>query len=102
MVALAIRYLNGWAMATDPADRGRPEWPPHPDRVFMALVSAHFETDGEPREREALDWLERQEAPGLLASECAERTAVTAFVPVNDTSVPRLSAGRAPTARAGV
>ena len=98
MVALAIRYLNGWAMATDPADRGRPEWPPHPDRVFMALVSAHFETDGEPREREALDWLERQGAPGLLASECTERTAVTAFVPVNDTSVPRLRAGRTPTA----
>ena len=98
MVALAIRYLNGWAMATDPADRGRAEWPPHPDRVFMALASAHFETDGGSGERDALDWLERQGAPGLVASGHTERVAVTAFVPVNDTAVPRLRPGQPPTA----
>ena len=98
MVALAIRYLNGWAMATDPADRSRPEWPPHPDRVFMALASAHFETDGEISERAALNWLEGQGAPGLLASGHTERFSTTAFVPVNDTSMPRLRSGRAPTA----
>ena len=43
MLCIGIRYLCGWAMATHPADRLRPEWPPHPDRVFMALTAAHFE-----------------------------------------------------------
>ena len=42
MIAIGIRYLCGWAMATHPADRNRAEWPPHPDRVFMALAAAHF------------------------------------------------------------
>ena len=99
MLALAIRYLNGWAMATDPADRNRAEWPPHPDRVFMALAGAHFETHGGPDERDALEWLERQGAPGILASAHAERSPTTAFVPVNDTAIPRLRSGRQPTER---
>lgn len=97
MVSMAIRYLNGWAMATDPSDRNRAEWPPHPDRVFMALASAHFETDGGASEREALTWLERQEAPRLWASEWTERTVGVAFVPVNDTTGPRLRSGQPPT-----
>ena len=46
MIAIGIRHLNGWYMASDSADRNRPEWPPHPDRIFMALAAAHFETDG--------------------------------------------------------
>ena len=41
MFSLGIRYLCGWAMATHPSERDRPEWPPHPDRVFMALAAAH-------------------------------------------------------------
>ncbi len=85
MAAIAIRYLNGWAMATDSADRERAEWPPHPDRVFMALAAAHFETDGDDGEREALRWLEEQDAPGMWASEANDRTVVTTYVPVNDT-----------------
>ncbi len=97
MVSLAIRYLNGWAMATDPADRNRAEWPPHPDRVFMALASTHFETDGDMVEREALIWVERQGAPGLWASEATERRVTTTYVPVNDVAVPRLRLGRTPT-----
>ena len=97
MLSLAIQYLNGWAMATDPADRNRAEWPPHPDRVFMALASAHFETDGDMVEREALTWLERQRAPGLWASEATDRRVTTTYVPVNDVAVPRLRSGRTPT-----
>ena len=59
MLAMSIRYLMGWAMATDPADRTRPEWPPHPDRVFMAMAAAYFEGGNAGDEREALEWLER-------------------------------------------
>ena len=68
MFALGIHYLNGWAMATHPADRESPEWPPHPDRVFMALAAAYFETDEDPAEWDALNWLEKQPPPQVVAS----------------------------------
>ena len=95
MLALSVRYLMGWAMATDPTDRSRPEWPPHPDRVFMALAAAYFEGGRPDAEREALTWLERQRPPSLWASEHAERSPVTAFVPVNDSALPRTRPGQA-------
>ena len=51
MFGLAIRYLNGWSMAAaDGAKKERPEWPPHPDRVFMALAAAWFETGQDEEE----------------------------------------------------
>ncbi|MEQ1825819.1 MAG: type I-U CRISPR-associated protein Csb2 [Pirellula sp.] len=96
MIAIGIRYLCGWAMATHPADRNRAEWPPHPDRVFMALAAAHFETDSEAPERNVLEWLEGQEAPHVIASDSMPRAIVTSFVPVNDASMPRLRAGKEP------
>ena len=46
-----IRYLMGWAMAAaDGAKKQLAEWPPHPDRVFMALAAAWFETGREEPE----------------------------------------------------
>ena len=90
MFAIGIRYLNGWAMATHPAGRERPEWPPHPDRVFMALTSTHFETEGNATEREALEWLEEQAPPALAVSGFNERSCITSYVPVNDVMIPRL------------
>jgi len=45
MFGFGIRYLMGWAMAAaDGAKKERAEWPPHPDRIFMALAAAWFET----------------------------------------------------------
>jgi len=105
MLALGIRYLTGYAVATDPANRSRSEWPPHPGRVFMALAAAHFETGEDPVEREALEWLESQPAPYLTAEEADERSVVTHYVPVNDKagpargilqSVPGLTRGKQP------
>jgi CRISPR-associated protein Csb2 len=89
MFAIGIYYLNGWAMATHPTDRERPEWPPHPDRVFMALASAHFETEGSATEHEALEWLEQQPPPALAVSSFHARSCPTSYVPVNDVAIPR-------------
>ncbi len=89
MFALGIRYLNGWAMATHPTKREMPEWPPHPDRVFMALAAAHFETEGDENERHALEWLQSLPAPALAATEAYYRDIVTSYVPVNDTEISR-------------
>ena len=97
MFALGVQYLMGVVYATDPASRQRPEWPLHPDRVFMAMVAAHHETDADPHEREALLWLERLGAPAIAAGPTGQsRQAVTSFVPVNDTEMPRLTAGHSP------
>jgi CRISPR-associated protein Csb2 len=95
MFAIGVNYLNGWAMATHPTDRERPEWPPHPDRVFMALASAHFETEGSVAEREALEWLEQQPPPALAVSGFNARSCPTSYVPVNDVAIPRLGKKKA-------
>ena len=89
MFALGLRYLNGWSMAA--ADGGRKEqaeWPPHPDRVFMALAAAWFDTDEDEEEAEVLRWLEALPPPAISASGFCSRTVVTSYVPVNDNASP--------------
>ncbi len=91
MLAIEVEFLTGRYVATRYNDRSRPEWPPHPARLFSALVATH--SAGAERcaaERQALLWLERQRPPLLRASlpeEVAEREAYTTFVPVNDPDV---------------
>ena len=97
-LTIAWEYLTGYAVATDPGDRDRVEWPPHPARVYMAMAAAWFETEPQPdapepehREHasqgEALRRLERLGDPELFVpaqSVHAERSPVTVYVPVND------------------
>ena len=105
MFALGLRYLNGWSMAAaDGARKQCAEWPPHPDRVFMALAAAWFETGGDSaavadeayrRECEALRWLEALPPPAIAASDATVRNVVVGYVPVNDVQVGnKLPAGR--------
>ena len=85
MFALGIRYLNGWSMAaSDGARKEQAEWPPHPDRVFMALAAAWFETGEDGEEGAALRWLEALPPPAIAASGATPRDIVTSYVPVND------------------
>ena len=89
MFALGLCYLNGWSMAAaDGARKEQAEWPPHPDRVFMALAAAWFETDEDEEEAEALRWLEALPPPAISASDFCNRTVVTSYVPVNDNASP--------------
>ncbi len=88
MLALEVNFLTGRYTATAYNDRGSPEWPPHPARLYSALVAAHHSTPGAPdEEKSALRWLEQQPPPSIGASEADCRDLVTVFVPVNDTSV---------------
>ena len=90
MFALGLHYLNGWSMAAaDGARKERAEWPPHPDRVFMALAAAWFETGEDPAEGEALRWLEALPPPAIAASDHDSRGAVVSYVPVNDATLRR-------------
>jgi CRISPR-associated protein Csb2 len=74
------------------ATHNEPEWPPHPARIFYALVSAlHvFQSEanegGDVEEREALEWLEQQGHPHVIAAphtEIGTRRVVTHHVPAN-------------------
>ena len=85
MFALGLHYLNGWSMsAADGARKEQAEWPPHPDRVFMALAAAWFETGEDCDEGEALRWLESLPPPAIAASDADSRAGVVSYVPVND------------------
>lgn len=94
MLAIGIRYLNGFAAAGEPDARDRPEWPPHPGRIYMALAAAHFETGADQAEREALLWLEGTArggeitAPLITAPDALRRAAASHYVPVNDKAGP--------------
>ena len=87
-IGIEVDFLTGRFVATCHNDRRQPEWPPHPARLFSALVAAWADAD-EPdaAERAALEWLESQAAPDIAASEAVPRKAVSHFVPVNDASV---------------
>ncbi len=84
---IEINFLTGRYIATYHNDRERSEWPPHPARLFSALVAAWAEDGRDPLERDALEWLEAQGPPLIAASEAAPRSVVSHFVPVNDTSI---------------
>ena len=100
MFALGIDFITGVAVMTNTASREKAEWPPHPARIFMALVAAHYESkplleDGHKaenawsRERAALEWLEGQGAPQMSWPEASPRDVVKVYVPVNDARVPQ-------------
>ncbi len=83
MLVIQAELLTGRFVATDYADRLEAEWPPHPARLFSALVAA-WADEARDDERAALRWLEAQPPPEILASAASRRDVVTVFVPVND------------------
>ncbi|MBN8514520.1 type I-U CRISPR-associated protein Csb2 [Accumulibacter sp.] len=55
MLALRIDFLNRLYHAADPTAYRAPEWPPHPDRVFQALVASAYGTAISPAPLRALE-----------------------------------------------
>ncbi len=83
-LVLEIEHLLGVAFAAQSQASTLPDWPPQPDRVFSALVASWGARGERAEERRALEWLERQIAPEIDASEGFPRSAATTFVPPND------------------
>ncbi len=83
-MALAIRItlLTDSFDAADSTDRRSPEWPPHPARLFCAMVAA-ARTD---EERDVLRWLERQDAPEVQAPGLVSTSTMNSYVVTNDTA----------------
>lgn len=89
MFALGVELLMGRAVISRWDNREEPEWPPHPDRVFMALVAAWGESGEHPEHLSALEWLETLDPPALAVPEAASvREPFTSYVPVNDDGSP--------------
>ena len=85
MFALEVEYLTGRAVASARDDRDSAEWPPHPGRLFMALVAAHAERDSnDEAENAALAWLESLRPPEISATGASYRVVLDVYVPVND------------------
>ncbi len=95
MIAIEVTLLTGRYIATAHHDRRGHEWPPHPARLFSALVGTWADADTpDETERRALEWLESLKPPAIGASgpdDVAVRRAVSHFVPVNDA---RLRSGK--------
>lgn len=91
MLAIRIDYLTGVSMATkhDDPSRVSAEWPPHPDRLFSALVAAAADLG----ERDALEltkpslqvlrWLCGLGAPQIAVTEARRRSAPEVHMPTN-------------------
>lgn len=90
MLVLEVEYLMGRALASRREDRKAVEWPPHPARLFSALVAAYKECDMGEDARFALEWLETLPPPAIYANppdhEGYVRDVCDVFVPVNDSN----------------
>jgi CRISPR-associated protein Csb2 len=90
MLCLHVELITGRYVATATHDRGAAEWPPHPARLFSALVAslpraeAALDPGAEARARAALLAVEALPAPTVWATEATMRAAVPVFVPVAD------------------
>ena len=85
---IEVNFLTGRYIATAYNNRREGEWPPHPARLFSAMVDAWADRDErEPQESRTLEWLEEQGPPAIAASEAGHRRVVSHFVPVNDVAV---------------
>jgi CRISPR-associated protein Csb2 len=89
-LVLEIEYLLGVVFAARNQVSEVPDWPPQADRVFSALVASWGARGERIEERQALEWLQAQRPPDLLASGGLPRTAATVFVPPNDPETGRV------------
>lgn len=87
MLAIRCQFLQGTYQASPPGAPGVVEWPPHPGRFHVAMVAAAWALaadEVDPRDLEALRWLEGQGAPELVCPpDAAERSAPLVYVPRN-------------------
>ncbi len=75
---IAVRFHDG-------RYHGQPEWPPAPARLFQALVAAAAKgATLDEIDKDALEWLERLDAPLILVPPARKGQTFANFVPNND------------------
>ena len=102
MLCIAVDLLTGRYAAASHTNQAEFEWPPHPARLFAALVATWAEEENNLQsdlEKQVLEELEKSLPPSIAASTIASQIGLsrsTYFVPVNDTTIfgPKLLAKR--------
>lgn len=87
MLVFEIEFLTSVSVAASPFHREMTEWPPHPDRLFQALVASWGRnTSPDFEERSALEWMENLGADSFALSAPLGllRDVTSTFVPPND------------------
>lgn len=86
MLTLRLGFPGGRYCAASHANETEPEWPPHPSRVYSALVASAYQRAGQfdGPVRDALLWFEQAGAPDIWCPKADLELAPTTFVPVND------------------
>ncbi|HND31489.1 MAG TPA: type I-U CRISPR-associated protein Csb2 [Myxococcota bacterium] len=84
MFALGIHYLTGRSASASYRDRKVAEWPPHPARLFSAMVATCFERGGDTEERAVLRWLAALGPPAMTVPAADRRSVLDSYVPTND------------------
>lgn len=89
MFAIEWDYLLGKSFASAwNSGRKEPEWPPHPDRVFQALVAAWAADGQDAQAGEALRWLEELPPPVVIAATSTQADNPEVYVPTNTAQLP--------------
>ena len=90
LFTVQVELLCGRYTAGAYNDRDSHERPPHPQRLFSALVATWADADAPAGdEHQVLEWLAGQGAPVVHCSQASQRQPVTFFVPVNDAAIGR-------------
>ncbi|WP_418139801.1 type I-U CRISPR-associated protein Csb2 [Oceanimonas smirnovii] len=86
MFILRIGFLTGQFLAAEEHAPEEAEYPPHPGRVFSALVAAEALSDIgiSSMSQAAMEWLEQCEPPQIIASDSYHAKVGTSYVPVAD------------------
>src|SRR4051794_14427129 len=87
---ISVRSLDSVPAFHGRRDDGEPEWPPSPLRLFQALVAASGlgrESRSAAPSRRALQWLEQQTPPHVVAPPARTGLAIRMAVPNNDLNV---------------
>lgn len=82
MIAIRVELLSGTYHASDHTLRS-PEWPPHPDRVFQAMVAALHHAENSPELRELFLAIESA-SWSIAASHASNRPSMVHYVPRNE------------------
>lgn len=85
---LRVDFPSGRCYAAQVFDPSSAEWPPHPSRLFSALVASAYQSgNGMPERRcTALEWLESLPAPSIFAPKADLVPAPVTYVPPGDSS----------------
>jgi len=93
---LSVFFPSGRYYAADAHDPSFPEWPPHPSRLFSAIVASAYRSGSGMTElkRRTIEWLESLPPPSIAAPDVELSPAPTCYVPPGDSVGPKGKKGQ--------